>query len=205
LELQEYLKYVNRSHKFGPDYTFAMYILRSDFDAPRNENDHINKNYYKRMKTFKENHKMIGMNWKVNQFSQIYDQIEKFVLEAHQHGLVQYHISKYTPLPAPNPPPPGPQVLTIYMLSAGFIVWLVTVLAACLMFVFEHIYFYFKITTKIKKFKKKMKTVIQKASKKFCSSELKWTRNMNTKKTMIKSKKKDQKSLNEKKSKKQFL
>jgi hypothetical protein len=199
LKNDEFFNLFDRADKYGPDYTFAMYFPRYVYETlwKYKKNDL----FYKRMKIFKENHKMILLNWKVDPYCLVHESLEKFVLEAHQHGHIQYHISKYTPLPSPKPPPPGPQVLTIYMLSAGFIVWLVTILAACLMFVFEHIYFYFKITTKIKKLKKKTKTVIQKVSKKFL------TRIMETKKnpSIRPKKKKNGKTTKKRKIKKPFL
>lgn len=71
------------------------------------------------------------------------ESFEKFIIESHQHGIINYldrqaypysMIDNYQYTAEPN-------VLTIYMLSAGFIIWLVSVCLAILVFVGEHIKF----------------------------------------------------------------
>lgn len=67
-----------------------------------------------------------------------YQHLEKFILEAHQHGIVEHFRRKWTPRSL-EPDPSEPKVLTMYMLSAGFILWLGSVAVACIVFIFEHI------------------------------------------------------------------
>lgn len=70
------------------------------------------------------------------------EKLEKFILEAHQHGILiyfqrrtvkyEYFQSKFES---------EPKILTMYMLSAGFYIWLGTVGIACIAFVGEFIMF----------------------------------------------------------------
>jgi hypothetical protein len=46
-------------------------------------------------------------------FDLIFDPLEKIILEAHQHGHDQYHVSKFTPSPAAKPFKKGPETLTM--------------------------------------------------------------------------------------------
>lgn len=76
--------------------------------------------------------------WYVNAYSVVYESIEKFILEAHQHGIIQFIESRYSSKKQ-RPRESGTKVLTMYMLSAGFYVWLVSVAIACVVFICEHI------------------------------------------------------------------
>lgn len=68
--------------------------------------------------------------------------LEKFLLEAHQHGIIEgverkiYRFGNFNYKLESDL-----QVLTMYMLSAGFYIWLGTVAIACVVFVGEHIVF----------------------------------------------------------------
>lgn len=70
--------------------------------------------------------------------------LEKFVLEAHQSGiLVHYKRLAYKFEKIKEEVESDLQVLTMYMLSAGLYVWLFTVAVACLVFIGEHVVYYF--------------------------------------------------------------
>lgn len=69
--------------------------------------------------------------------------LEKFVLEAHQFGIfVHLKQTVYMFNKIKEQVDSELQILTMYMLSAGFYVWLVTVAVACLVFIGEHVVYY---------------------------------------------------------------
>lgn len=92
---------------------------------------------YKKMTIFKDNYIMFPSYWILNTGNSISDILEKFILELHQHGHIVHFVRLETPRKIPQLEDPGPQILTMTKLSAGFIVWLVAVLAACITFVGE--------------------------------------------------------------------
>lgn len=64
---------------------------------------------------------------------------EKFILEAHQHGIIDYCYRKiYRYEIDENQLESEAQVLTMYMLSVGFYIWLGSVIIACIVFILEH-------------------------------------------------------------------
>lgn len=67
------------------------------------------------------------------------ENFEKFILEAHQHGLLVHFFSKvYNRFGSiKEAAQTEPEVLTMHMLSAGFYVWLATVGIACVVFIGE--------------------------------------------------------------------
>lgn len=76
--------------------------------------------------------------------------LEKFLLEAHQHGIIESIRRKFYQF-GPNFKEEivsDPEKLSLYVLSAGFIVWLGTVGIACLIFLYEQIKFYFELKIK---------------------------------------------------------
>lgn len=58
----------------------------------------------------------------------------KLIMECQQYGIVDYLIRKNIRDPLKARDDKDPKVLTMFMLSAGFIVWLGTVLVACIAF-----------------------------------------------------------------------
>lgn len=75
--------------------------------------------------------------------SYLYKSIEKLIQECHQHGIMEYFKSRTfkSSLVGRIDIVSEPKVLTMYMLSAGFYVWLVTVVIACFIFIMEQIIF----------------------------------------------------------------
>lgn len=73
----------------------------------------------------------------IRQNSFIYESLSKFILQYYQHGLMAYLESKWFPGNYAEVDEDEAQVLTIGMLSAGFIVWLVCVLISCVVFLIE--------------------------------------------------------------------
>lgn len=92
------------------------------------------------MKIFDEDYEVNEKVWIVHKETQeIFKILEKFILEAHQHGIIRHFENLVELNEIPKPPDPDPKVLTMEILSAGFIVWLVTVIISCISFIGEHI------------------------------------------------------------------
>lgn len=88
--------------------------------------------------------------WLTMIYSVVYDSISKFIHEAHQHGFIVHFERKYATLEAKWED--ETKVLNMFMLSAGFYVWLASVAIAITVFICEHIYYHLKIKeTKIGK------------------------------------------------------
>jgi hypothetical protein len=99
---------------------------------------------------FEEYYYLTSIVWVVGEYGVFTDFIDMFVLELHQHGIISHFLNlekanKISKLP------PGPQVLTLFTLSAGFIVWISTVFVACITFVCEHVVRYLTVTRYLKK------------------------------------------------------
>lgn len=70
--------------------------------------------------------------------------LEKFILEAHQHGIIDYcYRQVYNSIDIEKLVESETKVLTVYMLSAGFYIWLASVAIACFVFICEHVKFNF--------------------------------------------------------------
>lgn len=65
------------------------------------------------------------------------ESLSQFVLEYYQHGLLTYSEMKWYPPPLGADPEDEAQVLTMFMLSTGFIIWLITVAVCVLVFFIE--------------------------------------------------------------------
>jgi hypothetical protein len=75
----------------------------------------------------------------------ILDILNEFILQCHQHGFIDYFERKNFKQPLFKEEDPR-KVLTMYMLSAGFYIWLSSILVACVVFVAEHVVRYFTRT-----------------------------------------------------------
>lgn len=74
--------------------------------------------------------------WYVRPKSFIYEPLEKFILESHQHGILDHLRRKYFPQ-TKKIEPDGPKVLTFSMLSAGFYLWFMCVIISIIIFFLE--------------------------------------------------------------------
>lgn len=77
--------------------------------------------------------------------SYILEVLNDFILQCHQHGFFLHFESKYFESPIIETKDPR-KILTFYMLSAGFYIWLMSVSVACVVFVYEHFVRYFTRT-----------------------------------------------------------
>jgi hypothetical protein len=129
---------------------YALVVTRHEFNRWQKYNGYKNRwENWKNMKIFKDDY-IFGISpWFVQSDHIMYDQLCKFVLEIHQHGI----LARFEKLNYVNQAPKEDEpleILTMYMLSAGFIVWLASVLIACLSFIGEHIYRYLTFTRHLK-------------------------------------------------------
>jgi hypothetical protein len=89
-----------------------------------------------KMKIFKDDYMWVGSSWLVTPNSFLCEALERYILELHQHGIIQ-HFHDLVSSPKVPESESDPQVLSMYILSAGFIVWIVTVAMACIVFIIE--------------------------------------------------------------------
>jgi beta-lactamase regulating signal transducer with metallopeptidase domain len=83
------------------------------------------------------------LSWLMKQSSFLVESFNKFIMECEQHGFTDYfYKSQFVDVPY-SPDKPDPQILTLDILSAGLIVWIVSVLIACIVFGCEHIVAFF--------------------------------------------------------------
>lgn len=90
-----------------------------------------------------DDYKVVPLPLYVLSGSFITDKIDNFIHLCHQHGLVHYFKNKAFPTNIKKPIEGGPQVLNMEKLSAGFVIWIGSVVVACLVFLGEHVVFIF--------------------------------------------------------------
>lgn len=77
--------------------------------------------------------------WLIQPFSHIYEMVEEFILQCHQHGIVE-HWQNILDTDKNEVIMDEPRKLTLEILSAGFILWLITVAISIIVFAGELIY-----------------------------------------------------------------
>lgn len=88
--------------------------------------------------------------WILQPFTFIIQPIERFILELHQHGIITHFENLKSLKEVPKPEDPEPEILTLQMLSAGFIVWISTFIFVIIAFITEHIVFYLQVKSDLK-------------------------------------------------------
>jgi hypothetical protein len=101
----------------------------------------VYKDMHKYFKLFEEDYNLYFYSWSVG--AQLYESFQKYILECHQHGIITYLNQKYFPTFLKPDEEEDPRVLTMYMLSAGFYLWLGSIVVACIVFIGEHVVRYF--------------------------------------------------------------
>lgn len=88
------------------------------------------------MRIFEDDYLWVGSSWLVHPYSIIGEALERYILELHQHGIIEHYLNLVS---VPKVPTfiKGPEKLTMFMLSAGFLVWIITVLITCIEFICE--------------------------------------------------------------------
>jgi hypothetical protein len=90
-----------------------------------------------------ETSKSYTLSWLAKRTSFFIESLNKFLLEAEQHGFTDYFYNQNREVVEPSEPS-EPKVLTMDILSAGFTVWIVSVSIASLVFISEHIVYFMK-------------------------------------------------------------
>lgn len=88
-----------------------------------------------------DDYAMCPVSIQVNVKALFSESLNEFILLCHQHGICEHLKSKSFIRRPEDPPDDEPQVLTMEKLSAGFYVWLGSVILSVLVFVCEHIFF----------------------------------------------------------------
>jgi hypothetical protein len=122
------------------DLSFHEYI---------SENNRVVSNFFE---TF-DSMASFPLSWLSPKTNFFIDTLNKLLMESEQHGITQHFIdSQFINIePKLLREISEPQVLTMQMLSAGFIIWFASVVVACIVFVIEHI-----IAYSTRKFKMKL-------------------------------------------------
>lgn len=85
----------------------------------------------------KENYNSLPINFYITPGSYITEVFDNFILLSHEHGFIKLIKSQiFNKIHEPQIAD-GPKVLDMYKLSAGFIIWLGSVLVACIVFIGE--------------------------------------------------------------------
>jgi len=134
-------RFIQDPESYQNGTVFALIADRSQWESDLKSNF---KNTSK-FKIMDDDYLWLTSAWNVYPFSFLYESMNNFILGMHQHG----HIIHFERLKAPSKvqiDDPEPEVLTMFMLSAGFIVWLTTISFGFVAFVCEHIWRYFTVT-----------------------------------------------------------
>lgn len=140
---------------------YAILVERSAWEKKQKLIHKNKKEVINQATIFKDDYYFLTSCWFMDFQNFLYDDIEMLILQFHQHGIIKRYES-FAKLPPIPPQEDQPQILTLYMLSAGFIVWCVTVLLACLTFIGEFTFYYVNKYLKRPKIVKKIKKPLSK-------------------------------------------
>lgn len=121
---------------------FAVVVDRKILEVLRSKSDDIARAYFDNFLLLTDNIGVFFAPWYTRIYSVMYDSLSKFIHEANQHGFVVRFERLHSVFEIQWED--EPQVLTMYMLSAGFYVWLGSVTIACIAFVVELVFHWFK-------------------------------------------------------------
>lgn len=80
-------------------------------------------------------------SWMVKIHSNLYENLENFITRCHENGIISYFQQQDFEQITEKLEDPNPQVLTMPILSAGFLIWLAAVGSCCVVFVIELLVF----------------------------------------------------------------
>lgn len=168
VQREDYLK----DHEFIDKYpSYAKFKSRTIHEHLRQitSSSPEYREFFSNYEIFNENYYTVPQTWILQTNSFIHQTIDMLILRLHQNGIIARFESLFSLPKLPKPEDPGPQILTMKKLSAGFTVWIGSVLIACIAFVCEHIYKYLddkrKSKTSVKKFKRLEKQAIKAKTK----------------------------------------
>lgn len=131
--------------------TFSFFIPQRDIMSHLSKNTTLESNFKDKYRKIDEIHQSLTARWFVNQGSFIFETLENFLHLNLQNGVVQHLQDRGSTVKKAHreravkiakkwfETDREPKILTLFMLSAGFWVWLVSVAIACIVFFCEHI------------------------------------------------------------------
>lgn len=132
--------YIDRQIQWR-NQTFAFWTMRlGEFilNSARDKN-FMNKVLNNGMSLLNDDYSVFNEQILVSSGSYIFEPLNNFILQSHQHGFSKYfQQTSFRRSIIPDDEDPN-KVLTTYMLSAGFNLWLYSVTIACVVFVLEHL------------------------------------------------------------------
>lgn len=136
---------LQRQRSFGNE-SFAMHlrfpygISTKRFTTNFKGNEKQLKNSGKFMTWLEDYFQCSLVSFPVKRNSKIFEPLQKFILEFYQHGHLAFSETKWLPSMSGADEEDEPQVLTMKMLTAGFIIWLVCVMICTTVFILEIIF-----------------------------------------------------------------
>jgi hypothetical protein len=134
---------VYENQKEFDNETFATLQLRVT-NLPDNYHRGIEQsliNYNSHFRVLDDDFKWYYASWFVTYYNVLYEPMEKFIGQCREHGILDYMRRRHFPAPVKLDNDRGPKVLTMQVLSAGFIVWICCVAVSIVIFVLEHLTF----------------------------------------------------------------
>lgn len=139
MEIQR--EYANETYAIEANRDFfeiGGHKIRKTFDSKLQEQVVFAEMYTKAFANIKGT-RSFPLSWLLNRSNFLIDSINKFLMECEQHGFYQkFYNDRFHYVPSLSDEN-DPQKLTLDILSAGFIVWIVTVAIACIVFIIEHL------------------------------------------------------------------
>lgn len=126
-----------RLEKYISDYCKFPTDENKLSETCKNKNFKYLSENYKYMKSIRDEYTWGGNYISFKKFGYLYEAFEKFLLEIHQNGVfwaLHDRVKNDTAIPEFDDPR---VVLTLDMLSAGFIIWILCIIICCIVFISE--------------------------------------------------------------------
>lgn len=136
---------INKQSSIG-NQSFALWTGRMGKNIMFGDRDAVQLFYEKGMTLLNEDYYFKADYFSVKPESFIFDVLNDFILQCHQHGIFKHFESINLPHVSVADIKDPRKVLSLYMLSAGLYLWLICVAVACLVFLIEHVVRYFSRT-----------------------------------------------------------
>jgi hypothetical protein len=148
------MKYKNETFAFEVDMDSAslgakkiwignLHPSKRNINSARAYMNNASTSMLKLFETFKGD-SSYPLSWLSTKWSFFIDVLNKFLMESEQYGFTQHFYDLEFFYSGFNKDTSEKQVLTLQMLSAGFFVWLISVIIACIVFAIEHVIAYYK-------------------------------------------------------------
>lgn len=144
------VKFTNKTESYEnqknfDNETFATLQLRAT-NLPENYHRGIEKsliNYNNHFRILDDDFKWYYASWFVTYYNVLYEPLEMFIGRCREHGILEYMRKRHFPASLKFDNDHGPKVLTMQILSAGFVVWISCVAISIIVFILEHCIFSF--------------------------------------------------------------